>query len=143
MGRCWDGYAERHRFAPPKRRSSSSLSRTEGDEPRRLVGSESRVFGIRFRLPMAAPSVTLINGLRAFYHTVIVGDETILTLALYTDGDASRMTYCPSRESVFGGHAVKPPSLVDRSLPYGSLSRSLATGDRVFFLAPALQKTRQ
>ncbi|KAG9442625.1 hypothetical protein H6P81_018479 [Aristolochia fimbriata] len=83
---------------------------------------------------MAAPSVTLIGGLRAFDHIVIVGGETVLTLALYTEGDASHLTYCPSGESIFGGHAVKSPSLVDRSLPYGSLSRSLAPGDRVFFL---------
>ncbi|KAG9445024.1 hypothetical protein H6P81_016364 [Aristolochia fimbriata] len=83
---------------------------------------------------MAAPSVSLINGLRAFDHTVTVGEEPVLTFALYMEGDASRLTYCPSGESVFGGHVVKPPSLVDRSLPYRSLSRSLATGDRVFFL---------
>ncbi|KAG9450322.1 hypothetical protein H6P81_010287 [Aristolochia fimbriata] len=84
---------------------------------------------------MAAPSVILTSGLRAFDHTMTVGGESVLTLALYMEGDASRLTYCPSGESVFGGHAVKPPSsLVDRSLPYRSLSRPLATDDRVFFL---------
>ncbi|KAG9442344.1 hypothetical protein H6P81_018198 [Aristolochia fimbriata] len=84
---------------------------------------------------MAALSVTLTSGLRAFDHTVTVGRESDLTLALNMEGDASRLTYCPSGESVLGGHAVKPPSsLVDRSRPYGSLSRPLATGDRVFFL---------
>ncbi|KAG9458412.1 hypothetical protein H6P81_002920 [Aristolochia fimbriata] len=83
---------------------------------------------------MAAPSVALIGGLRAFDHTVIVGDETVQTLALYKEGDASHLTYCPSGESIFGGHAVKYPSPVDRFLPYGSLSRSLATGDHIFFL---------
>ncbi|KAG9458867.1 hypothetical protein H6P81_003375 [Aristolochia fimbriata] len=83
---------------------------------------------------MAAPSVTLISGLRAFDHTMTVGEERVLTLALYMEGNASRLTYCPSGELVFGAHAVKPPSLVDCSLPYGSLSRSLVTGDRVFFI---------
>ncbi|KAG9458350.1 hypothetical protein H6P81_002858 [Aristolochia fimbriata] len=84
---------------------------------------------------MAAPSVALIGGLRAFDHTVIVGDETVQTLALYKEDDASHLTYCPSGESIFGGHAVNYPSpVVDRSLPYGSLSRFLATGDHIFFL---------
>ncbi|KAG9444853.1 hypothetical protein H6P81_016193 [Aristolochia fimbriata] len=64
---------------------------------------------------MAAPSVTLVGGLRAFDHTVVVEGETIQTLALYMEGDASHMTYCPSGESVFGGHAEKPTSLVDSS----------------------------
>ncbi|KAG9450146.1 hypothetical protein H6P81_010111 [Aristolochia fimbriata] len=87
---------------------------------------------------MAAPSMTLINGLHAFDHTVIVGDETVLTLALYMEGDASRLTYCPSGESVFG--VMLPPSaIVNSSLPYGSLygslTRRLPIGDRVFFLA--------
>ncbi|KAG9450042.1 hypothetical protein H6P81_010007 [Aristolochia fimbriata] len=67
---------------------------------------------------MAAPSVTLIGGLRAFDHTTIVGEERILTLALYTEGDASHLTLCPSGESIFWGHAMK----------------SLATRDRIFFL---------
>ncbi|KAG9444889.1 hypothetical protein H6P81_016229 [Aristolochia fimbriata] len=53
---------------------------------------------------------------------------------LYMEGDVSQLTYCPSGESIFGGHAVKRPPLVDRSPPYGSLSRPLATGERVFFL---------
>ncbi|KAG9453431.1 hypothetical protein H6P81_006335 [Aristolochia fimbriata] len=83
---------------------------------------------------MAAPSVALIGGLRAFDHTVIVGDETVQTLALYKEDDASHLTYCPSGESIFGGHAVNYPSPIDRSLPYGSLSRFLATGDHIFFL---------
>ncbi|KAG9442266.1 hypothetical protein H6P81_018120 [Aristolochia fimbriata] len=83
---------------------------------------------------MAAPYVNVIGGLRAFDHDVTVGNESVLTLALYMEGDASRRTYCPSGESIFGGHAVKRPPLVDRSLPYGSLSRPLATGEHVFFL---------
>ncbi|KAG9458425.1 hypothetical protein H6P81_002933 [Aristolochia fimbriata] len=83
---------------------------------------------------MVAPSPTLIHGLCAFDHTVIVGDETVLTLALYMEGVAFRLTYCPSGELVFRGHAVKPPSaIVNSSLPYGSLTRRLPTGDRVFF----------
>ncbi|KAG9442583.1 hypothetical protein H6P81_018437 [Aristolochia fimbriata] len=65
---------------------------------------------------MAAPSVTLVGGLRAFDHTVVVEGETIQTLALYMEGDASHMTYLPGGESVFGGHAEKPTSLVDSSL---------------------------
>ncbi|KAG9444752.1 hypothetical protein H6P81_016092 [Aristolochia fimbriata] len=83
---------------------------------------------------MALLQVALIGGLRAFDHTVIVGDETVQTLALYKEDDASHLTYCPSGESIFGGHAVNYPSPVDRSLPYGSLSRFLATGDHIFFL---------
>ncbi|KAG9447770.1 hypothetical protein H6P81_013898 [Aristolochia fimbriata] len=83
---------------------------------------------------MAAPSVTLVGGLRAFHHTVVVEGETIQTLALYMEGDASHMTYCPSGESVFGGHAEKPTSLVDSSRSCEFLSRRLATSDRVFFL---------
>ncbi|KAG9447249.1 hypothetical protein H6P81_013377 [Aristolochia fimbriata] len=75
------------------------------------------------RLPMAAPSVNLIGGMRVFDHVVTVGEEPILTLALYREGEASRITYCPSGESIFGGHAMKRPPLVDRSLPHGSLSR--------------------
>ncbi|KAG9442229.1 hypothetical protein H6P81_018083 [Aristolochia fimbriata] len=84
---------------------------------------------------MAAPSVTLIGGLRAFDHTVTVDEETVLTLALYMEGNASHLTYCPSGESIFGSHVVKPSTLVDNSLPCGSLNRRLAIGDRVFFLS--------
>ncbi|KAG9447594.1 hypothetical protein H6P81_013722 [Aristolochia fimbriata] len=83
---------------------------------------------------MAAPSVTLVGGLRAFDHTVVVDGETIQTLALYMEGDASHMTYCPSEESIFGGHAEKPTSFTDRSRSCEFLSRRLATSDRVFFL---------
>ncbi|KAG9442030.1 hypothetical protein H6P81_017884 [Aristolochia fimbriata] len=75
---------------------------------------------------MAAPSVTLVGGLRAFDHTVVVEGETIQTLALYMEGDASHMTYCPSGESVFGGHAPKPTSLVDSSRSYGVVERLIA-----------------
>ncbi|KAG9450356.1 hypothetical protein H6P81_010321 [Aristolochia fimbriata] len=53
---------------------------------------------------------------------------------LFGGGDASRITCCPSGESIFGGHAVKRPPLVDRSHPHGSLSRPLATGESVFFI---------
>ncbi|KAG9453690.1 hypothetical protein H6P81_006594 [Aristolochia fimbriata] len=83
---------------------------------------------------MAAPSVTLVGGLKAFDHTVVVDREVILTLALYMEGDASHMTYCPSGESIFGGHAEKPTSFVDSSRSCEFLSRRLATSDRVFFL---------
>ncbi|KAG9444285.1 hypothetical protein H6P81_015625 [Aristolochia fimbriata] len=83
---------------------------------------------------MTAPFVNLIGGLRAFDHDVTVGEETIFTLALYMEGETSRLTYYPSGESMFGGHAMKCPALVDRSLPHGSLSRPLATGERVFFI---------
>ncbi|KAG9438676.1 hypothetical protein H6P81_021380 [Aristolochia fimbriata] len=75
---------------------------------------------------MAAPSVTLVGGLRAFDHTVVVEGETIQTLALYMEGDASHMTYCPSGESVFGGHAEKPTSLVDSSRSLTVYSSCLA-----------------
>ncbi|KAG9453813.1 hypothetical protein H6P81_006717 [Aristolochia fimbriata] len=78
--------------------------------------------------------VTLVGGLRAFDHTVVVEGETIQTLALYMEGDASHMTYCPSGESVFGGHAEKPTSFVDSSRSCEFLSRRLASSDRVFFL---------
>ncbi|KAG9442233.1 hypothetical protein H6P81_018087 [Aristolochia fimbriata] len=40
---------------------------------------------------MAAPSVNLIGGLRAFDHVVTVGGESLLTLALYMEGEASRI----------------------------------------------------
>ncbi|KAG9442380.1 hypothetical protein H6P81_018234 [Aristolochia fimbriata] len=83
---------------------------------------------------MAAPSVNLTGGLRVFDHAVTVGGEPLLTMALYMEGEASRITYCPSGESIFGGHAVQRPPLVDCSLPHGSLSRPLATGERVFFI---------
>ncbi|KAG9444877.1 hypothetical protein H6P81_016217 [Aristolochia fimbriata] len=83
---------------------------------------------------MAAPYVNLIGGLRAFDHDVTVGEESILTLVPYMEGDASRITYCSSGESVFRGHAAKRPPLVDRLLPYGPLCRPLAAVERVFFL---------
>ncbi|KAG9453682.1 hypothetical protein H6P81_006586 [Aristolochia fimbriata] len=83
---------------------------------------------------MAASSVTLVGGLKAFDHTVVVDGEIIQTLALYMEGDASHMTYCPSGESVFGGHAEKPTSFSDSSRSCEFLSRRLATSDRVFFL---------
>ncbi|KAG9450352.1 hypothetical protein H6P81_010317 [Aristolochia fimbriata] len=83
---------------------------------------------------MAAPLVTLVGGLKAFDHTVVVDGEVIQTLALYMEGDASHMTYCPSGESIFGGHAEKPTSFVDSSRSCEFLSRRLATSDRVFFL---------
>ncbi|KAG9456696.1 hypothetical protein H6P81_001204 [Aristolochia fimbriata] len=87
---------------------------------------------------MAAPSVTLVGGLRAFDHTVVVEGETIQTLALYMEGDASHMTYLPERESVFGGHAEKPTSLLsglftldtalDKPIPFIFESGPLAYG---------------
>ncbi|KAG9450164.1 hypothetical protein H6P81_010129 [Aristolochia fimbriata] len=83
---------------------------------------------------MAAPSTTLVGGLRAFDHDMTVGGESILTLELYMEDDVARLMYCPSGESIFGRHSVKRPPLVDHSLPYGSLSRPLATSERVFFL---------
>ncbi|KAG9444910.1 hypothetical protein H6P81_016250 [Aristolochia fimbriata] len=83
---------------------------------------------------MAAPSVTLVGRLKAFDHTVVVDGEIIQTLALYMEGDASHMTYCPSRESIFGGHAEKPTSFTYSSRSCEFLSRRLATSDRVFFL---------
>ncbi|KAG9458358.1 hypothetical protein H6P81_002866 [Aristolochia fimbriata] len=83
---------------------------------------------------MATPSVTLVGGLKAFYHTVVVDAEIIQTLALYMEGDASHMTYCPSGESIFGGHAEKPTSFTDSSRSCEFLSRRLATSDRIFFL---------
>ncbi|KAG9453501.1 hypothetical protein H6P81_006405 [Aristolochia fimbriata] len=83
---------------------------------------------------MASPSVTLVGGVRAFDHVVVVGGETVQTLALFMEGDASHMTYCPSGESIFGDHAEKPSPLMDRSRSCEFLSRRLTTSDRVFFL---------
>ncbi|KAG9453963.1 hypothetical protein H6P81_006867 [Aristolochia fimbriata] len=57
---------------------------------------------------MAAPSATLVGGLRAFDHTVVVEGETIQTLALYMEGDASHMTYLPERGIGFWGSRRKP-----------------------------------
>ncbi|KAG9453451.1 hypothetical protein H6P81_006355 [Aristolochia fimbriata] len=50
------------------------------------------------------------------------------------EGDASHMTYCPSGESIFGGHAEKSSPLMDHSRSCEFLSRRLATSDHVFFL---------
>ncbi|KAG9457465.1 hypothetical protein H6P81_001973 [Aristolochia fimbriata] len=61
---------------------------------------------------MAAPSVTLVGGLRAFDHTVVVEGETIQTLALYMEGDASHMTYSPSGNRFWGRLATKGPCIL-------------------------------
>ncbi|KAG9458141.1 hypothetical protein H6P81_002649 [Aristolochia fimbriata] len=84
---------------------------------------------------MAAPSVTLTCGLHAFDHAVTVKGEPLLTLALYIEGEVSRIIYCPSGKSVFGHHAVKCPPLVNRSLSQGSLSTPLAIGERILFIS--------
>ncbi|KAG9458186.1 hypothetical protein H6P81_002694 [Aristolochia fimbriata] len=84
---------------------------------------------------MAAPSVNLIGGLKAFDHTVVIEGEIIQTLALYMEGDASHMTYCPSGESIFGGHAEKPTSFADSSRSYGVVERTLYTRDTTLDMA--------